>query len=93
MGNTGRKNIVMSWDKLLYKKIKKVNTTTGTKIIHPVKIYKHSQQFIYNNGKNGVENKAKNVNKVCHTSNIRFKRIYLFRKLDAVILNVWKVVQ
>ena len=57
-------------------------------------MYKHSSQFIYNKGKGGLDLGSEFEQKVRNKKDrLSFKRKYVFRMLDAVITNGWRMEQ
>ena len=86
------KNIVTSQAKFLYTQHKNIKTTSGE---NQYTQWKYIQTFATVNLQQ-YKARGSQANGTCkkiHIKNISFERKYLFRKLDSVMVNLWKVVK
>ena len=89
---TLQKDIIKSRIRLWIAHTNYVNDNNGHCVCH-ICMYKHSSQFIYNKGKCGLDLGSEFEQKVKNKDKLSFKRKYVFRMLDAVIKNGWRMDQ
>ena len=89
---TLQKGIIKSRIRLWIAHTHYVNDNNGN-CVRPIRMYKHSSQFIYNKGKGGLDLGSEFEQKVRTPDKLSFKRKYVIRILDTVITNGWRIEQ
>ena len=88
-----QRNVIKSRVRLWLAHSRYVDENNNGFCLPPVRMYKHSSQFIYNKGKGGLDQSSECEQKVKSNDKLCFKRKYVFRMMDAVITNGWRIEQ
>ncbi|KAG7341976.1 hypothetical protein IV203_007068 [Nitzschia inconspicua] len=89
-----QRTILKTRAKLYYGHLKLISTEEGD--LRPTKtvsIYKHSTQYRYNKHKQGLDMNTEISDRVAFHTTGPFEAKYVFRMLDAVMVNAWRAYQ
>ncbi|KAG7344188.1 hypothetical protein IV203_022196 [Nitzschia inconspicua] len=86
--------ILKSRAKLYFAHLKLITMPDGTmKPTKPLLLYKHSAQHRYNKQKPGLDMNTELSDKVAFNSKGSFESKYVFRMMDAILVNAWRAHQ
>ncbi|KAG7339488.1 hypothetical protein IV203_034484 [Nitzschia inconspicua] len=89
-----QRTILKTRAKLYYGHLKLITTEEGDlRPTKPVSIYKHSTQYRYNKHKPGIDKNTEISDRVAFHTTGPFEAKYVFRMLDAVMVNAWRAYQ
>ncbi|KAG7338645.1 hypothetical protein IV203_020733 [Nitzschia inconspicua] len=89
-----QRRILKTRAKLYYGHLKLITTEEGDlRPTKPVSIYKHSTQYRYNKHKPGLDKNTEISDRVAFHTTGPFEAKYVFRMLDAVMVNAWRAYQ
>ncbi|KAG7339275.1 hypothetical protein IV203_024002 [Nitzschia inconspicua] len=89
-----QRTILKTRAKLYYGHLKLITTEEGDlRPTKPVSIYKHSTQYRYNKHKPGLDKNTEISDRVAFHTTGPFEAKYVFRMLDAVMVNAWRAYQ
>ncbi|KAG7341772.1 hypothetical protein IV203_006864 [Nitzschia inconspicua] len=89
-----QKAILKSRAKLYFAHLKLITMADGTvKPTQPLLLYKHSVQHRYNKQKPGLDMNTELSDRVAFNSKGSFESKYVFRMLDAILVNSWRAHQ
>ncbi|KAG7344888.1 hypothetical protein IV203_032419 [Nitzschia inconspicua] len=89
-----QRTILKTRAKLYYGHLKLITTEEGDlRPTKPVSIYKHSTQYRYNKHKPGLDKNTEISDRVAFHKTGPFEAKYVFRMLDAVMVNAWRAYQ
>ena len=88
------RKIVKSRVKLWYAHFKKIQIRLGVwRPLYPCLLYKHSQQYLYNKSKAGLDKNTEHSERLRHTIGMKFETKYLYRMIDAIVITTWRIEQ